>query len=269
MNVRRAVWVRTSVDGRVVSARLFDAGETQQLDGAREVSIRAGDAGAVLVSINGAEEIPLGRDGQVTTRVFALDKEPLPTASPPDDSAVTTNDTPGEPNVVPPVLSTSPRDDDGLEASGLMTTRPDNLPATQAPSSTPVLPPPAVEARPIRDQLLGSTERWLTAYYRRDRETMAALSTPQLSVSDERTERDRLPPGVSGMRPVLDNVQVQAFGDSAILSAQMTERAEDLASGRTMESISFVSLVWTRRSGTWQVEDVRVVAEARLKGIFR
>jgi hypothetical protein len=120
----------------------------------------------------------------------------------------------------------------------------------------------------VSEQLLGPTERWLAAYYRRDRVGMAALSSPQLSVSDERTERDRLPPGLAGVRRVLDNVNVQVFGENAILTARMTERMEDLAMGRTMQSVSFVSLVWTRRGGTWQLDDVRVVAEAKLNGIF-
>jgi hypothetical protein len=272
MNVRRAVWARTTVDGRVMSARLFNAGETQQFDAARDVSIRAGDAGAVLISINGAEEIPLGRDGEVITRVFALDEKTPPAASPqPDDRAVgATSGTAVESDNEPPALPTSPRVGDGLETPDLATTRPDNLPTTEPPGSAQPIPPPAAVAAPtVREQVLGSTERWLAAYYRRDRPAMAALSSPQLSLSDERTERDRLPPGLVGVRLLLDNVQVQAFGDSAIVSARMTERMEDLAAGRTIQSVSFVSLVWTRRAATWQLEDVRVVGEGRMKGIFR
>ena len=73
INVRRLVWLRFTVDGRVTETRLFQPGETRHVTHAREVLIRAGDAGAVFVSVNGGEASPLGRDSQVVTRRFILD----------------------------------------------------------------------------------------------------------------------------------------------------------------------------------------------------
>jgi hypothetical protein len=87
MDVRRTVWIRTRIDGRVASARLFEAGETQQIHAAQQVSIRAGDAGGVFVSVNGSEATPLGRDGQVVTRAFEVGER---VKAPPADTPAAT-----------------------------------------------------------------------------------------------------------------------------------------------------------------------------------
>ena len=47
------------IDGKEES-RVYQAGETRQIDGARTVSIRAGDGGAVFVSVNGRPAEALG-----------------------------------------------------------------------------------------------------------------------------------------------------------------------------------------------------------------
>lgn len=65
----RAVWVRATVDGARVVERELDAGDRVALRG-RTIVIRAGDAGAVRVRIDGQERGPLGADGIVLTRTF-------------------------------------------------------------------------------------------------------------------------------------------------------------------------------------------------------
>lgn len=66
----RQVWLRVTVDGERRFERLIPAGERFMFDASREVDVRAGDAGAVDVSVAGAPSVPLGADGQVVTRTF-------------------------------------------------------------------------------------------------------------------------------------------------------------------------------------------------------
>ena len=64
----RPVWLRADTDGRLELARTVRAGERVELHAAREITLRAGDAGAVLASVNGGAQAPLGADGTVVTR---------------------------------------------------------------------------------------------------------------------------------------------------------------------------------------------------------
>ena len=98
---------------------------------------------------------------------------------------------------------------------------------------------------------------------------MAAVSDAQLSVSDERTENERLPQALAGVRRTLEDVNLQVFGDTALFTARMTERWEDIAAARGATSDSFVSLIWTRRAGMWRLTYVRIVGAARLNRTFR
>lgn len=60
-------WVTASVDGRRVVYRTLKPGERVTLDGTREVSVRAGDAGALRWRINGRDAGAMGRSGEVRT----------------------------------------------------------------------------------------------------------------------------------------------------------------------------------------------------------
>jgi hypothetical protein len=71
IEVRRTAWIRTLVDGKEDS-RVYQAGETRQIVGAKAVSIRAGDAGAVFVSLDGRPSEPLGASGQAVTKQYSL-----------------------------------------------------------------------------------------------------------------------------------------------------------------------------------------------------
>jgi hypothetical protein len=71
----RPVWIRVTVDGRRSIEREVPAGFRTTIDADRAVAIRAGDAGALNVGVNGAAEAPLGRTGQVATRIFTAPAE--------------------------------------------------------------------------------------------------------------------------------------------------------------------------------------------------
>jgi cytoskeletal protein RodZ len=60
-------WVSATVDGEKKIERLLQTGERQTLDVARGLSLTAGDASAVKMTINGADARPLGRKNEVVT----------------------------------------------------------------------------------------------------------------------------------------------------------------------------------------------------------
>jgi cytoskeleton protein RodZ len=63
----RTCWVAAAADGRPVVSRLLGAGERTVLRGAREVTLKVGDAGAVRLQVNGETGRRLGGPGQVVT----------------------------------------------------------------------------------------------------------------------------------------------------------------------------------------------------------
>lgn len=68
----RKVWVRVMVDGQQVIERELPADARIPLTPTSRVVVRAGDAGAVRVSIGGKDQGPVGRDGEVATRAFTV-----------------------------------------------------------------------------------------------------------------------------------------------------------------------------------------------------
>jgi hypothetical protein len=65
----RTCWVRVVVDGRT-DARELQPGEDIVLNAQRTIVLRAGDAGALSLEVNGRVLPPLGLDGQVVERRF-------------------------------------------------------------------------------------------------------------------------------------------------------------------------------------------------------
>ncbi len=121
----------------------------------------------------------------------------------------------------------------------------------------------------VRDQLAVSAGRWFDAYYLGDRERMAAFASTPITVKDERAPADRLPPGLSGVKRTIEDARVQVAGFSAVLTAKVTERGQDQASGRETESVCFISQIWTQRAGGWQLNEVRIVSAGALNRAFR
>jgi hypothetical protein len=151
--------------------------------------------------------------------------------------------------------------------------KPDRAAAAQRAPVPPIESPALVKSMPAaqstspaaRQELLIATERWLDAYYLQDAGRIAAISTPGVTLSDERTLDERLPAGLSGVRRTLSDATVQVFGTDAILTAKINERSD--VSGQ--ESASFISQMWTRRGGAWQVTDVRIVSAAAVARAFK
>lgn len=68
----RRVWVRVVVDGVKTTERELQAGERVPLPAGSTAAIRAGNAGAVQVTINGEDRGSLGAEGEVVTRTLQV-----------------------------------------------------------------------------------------------------------------------------------------------------------------------------------------------------
>ena len=275
VEARRSAWLRTTVDGEADTGRMLAQGETFRINAKKSVSLRAGDAGAVFVSVNNAEAVPLGRAGQVITRQFVVEnrERSAPTQQQP---AVPSGAKP-EP-LAPPLASAGPT---------VPTPSPTSLPIVQpvaaAPSPIPepapapapraeTIPPPAPRAElptpgpsSPTSAVIAASRQWLDAYQRQDRAAMASLSVSDLQLVDERRNEERFPANVDVNRTI-DRVSVQMAADTAVLTAVMTERSAD---NGTPPRVSPISQVWVLSGNQWRVRQVRLVSEARLNQIFR
>jgi cytoskeletal protein RodZ len=70
--VERPSWVSVLSDGSVAYEQVAQPGFSQTFDAERELSVRAGDAGAVSVEVNGQDVGPLGGSGEVLTRTWTV-----------------------------------------------------------------------------------------------------------------------------------------------------------------------------------------------------
>jgi hypothetical protein len=292
---RRTAWVRVTADGRVTAERTFKAGETQLISASREVSIRAGDAGAVAVSVSGRQPVALGREGEVLTRKFTAETARVERAA--SERPITPRPSPQVPiaNATPeraPVAPVVPPPSMAASNSSRLTTQQPVTPPSPTPAA-PTLPPsggiaatkppaatvdrpaaapasssPPVTQPSIQESLTSAASRWLDAYYRQDRATMASIS-PQVNVNDNRGDKERLPRGLTGVKRTLEDVNVQVVNSEAIFTAKMTERMENIAAGQSTQTVSFVSHMWTQRNGSWQLHDVTIVSASTLARSLR
>ena len=287
VEARRSSWLRTTIDGESDSGRTLDQGETFRITAQRSVSLRAGDAGAVFVSVNNGAASPLGAAGQPVTRQFVVENSARESGPRPQPAAPS-----AKPELLsPPTASAGPRQQPGPTPGPLMVpfvqpvvaTPPPSAPEpapspsspalrTEAPRPETVVPPPAPRAElptpgpsTPASAVLAASRQWLDAYHRQDRTAMASLSSDGLQLADERRNEERFPASVDVNR-TLDKVSVQIAADTAVLTAVMTERSAD---NGVPPRVSPVSQVWELRGNQWRVKQVRLVSEARLNQIFR
>lgn len=292
----RDVWVRTTIDGQSDGGRTLAAGQVIDVSAEKSISLRAGDGGAILFSLNRGQKQPLGRTGQPVTRQFDVEKpetpEPAPAPQPakPLPAAPTTNT-----RTAPPIASATPAAAPPIPAptqSASANVAPPlsppapAIPPPAAPPANPVaqnntqpaVPPgvvnqlsaPANSSAPVAvspaSAVLAIARQWLDAYHRQDRAAMGALSTDNLLLADERRPDERFPPGLSDVTRALDRVSVQIAADTAVLTAVMTEQSPSQPSS---PHVSPISQVWVLGGGQWKVRQARFVSEARLNQVFR
>jgi hypothetical protein len=281
---RRTSWVRITSDGRVTAERTFKPGETQQIGASREISIRAGDAGALTVAVDGRQPVALGAEGEVVTRRFAVETPrvqrtaaaptlprpsgsvaqapaPPPAVTPrPSTTVAATPPAPRTPEPAP-VVSPPPTPSSATPAPPQLSARP----ATASVERPPLVPPPTTTPQlSLQESLTRTTSRWLDAYYRQDRATMASIA-PQVTLADDRPTKERLPQGLNGVRRSLEEVSFnRASDDDAMLTAKMTERMDNTSGGQMAQAVSFIAFMFTQRNGTWQLHNVRIVSASTL-----
>jgi hypothetical protein len=240
IEVRRPAWIRTTIDGRADEGRVFKVGENRTVTAKEMVVMRAGDAGAVLVSVNGAQPRVLGPDGQVITRRFAnaAAARPKPAVLQADAEP---EPTPAAPNGPPAAMPTPAAD------VGTTGTR-----DTAAPPSV------AVAER----EILRATQQWFEAYFAGNGEAMRSIATPDFAMVDERGDGQRLPATARAVERGLQEVRIEVAGDAAVISARLTERTN--VNGQVREYVSLVSGVWVRSDGNWRLMGVRFIDPARI-----
>ncbi len=298
IDVQRSTWIRTTVDGDVDAGRTYDEGESIKIEGGTEVSVRAGDAGGLLVSVNGGPNRPFGPNGVALTRRFSRVTAPasdaastprgetpptalgapvaaLPTpapspAGPPPVAPRTSAEVAAPGPTVPPPASPLPSAPTAPSAANGTSAPPPSQPGVRPESSSP--PPPASAAveppsgargtAPVRMDIAASARQWMDAYHRQDRAAMQSLTAPSLAINDERRATQRFPFGLEVTR-AFEEEELHLSGDSAIFNARMTERAS------TGSIVSRVSQTWVRRLGQWQLQEARILADAAVSSAVR
>lgn len=77
LELTQSCWLSVTVDGKRVVYETLPAGTVKEFHGVREISLRAGNAGGVVASIDGQPLGTLGGNGQVQDRVFAVKTPPI------------------------------------------------------------------------------------------------------------------------------------------------------------------------------------------------
>lgn len=232
----RKAWLRLGIDGALQPGGFIDAGEQRTLAGDREVEIRTADAGALLVSLNGGAEAPLGSNGAVLTRRWVHDGSKSGAGTPSvvvisEPRSAAAGETPP-----PPAPSEQSRPEPAPAATG----------GEEPPGST-------------RQQIIDAERRWFDAQYRRDEQALQSLQAPGFELVDLRPVADRPAPGVPVER-IVRAVQIDTWADGAVVSGQMSERQ---ASGDGREVVSLFAGTWVRREGRWQLLGLRLSPPAK------
>jgi hypothetical protein len=83
LETTQACWLSVTVDGKRVVYDTLPKGAVREFHAAREINLRAGNAGGIVATIDGKPLGTLGQVGQVQDRVFAVaSPAPSRTATP-------------------------------------------------------------------------------------------------------------------------------------------------------------------------------------------
>jgi hypothetical protein len=72
LSVTSPSWVTATVDGKKILNRFIEIGEQEMLEARRELVLTTGDAGAIVMTLNGALAKSLGRPGETATARVSL-----------------------------------------------------------------------------------------------------------------------------------------------------------------------------------------------------
>ena len=97
---------------------------------------------------------------------------------------------------------------------------------------------------------------------------MASISA-QVTIADDRSDKERLPRGLTGVQRSLEDVNFSVVTTEAMLTARMTERMENPAAGQMAAAVTFIHFMWSQRNGAWQLHSVRMVSMSSLSKSVR
>ena len=93
---------------------------------------------------------------------------------------------------------------------------------------------------------------------------MLAVSGGTPDIRDQRPASERVAPSAAvTARRSFETPKLQRGADIGVFSVRMTERPQ--GTGDAGEHVALVSQVWMRRTGKWQLIDVRIVSESQVK----
>jgi cytoskeletal protein RodZ len=75
-------WTRITADGKVLFTGMLNAGESREINAASVVDLRAGNAGALALKLNGSDIPPLGPKGQIRSVILTVDGAHVRTPTP-------------------------------------------------------------------------------------------------------------------------------------------------------------------------------------------
>ena len=297
MEVIRPSWIRTTLDGRPDAGRLYRAGETWTVSATDSVLLRAGDAGAVRVSVNGAAAEPLGADGQVVTRRFtrpgaerpaaATDAPdggapsaalPAPAPSPvreaaplpapsagPSPSAGTSpapvDPAPARPAAAEGAAAAGPNTESGPLAAPAADAASAALPRTADAPATPAVlateAPRPLNREPAAEQEIHRLTQQWFNAYFAGERAPAGADQP--AVVDLRPPASRAADrSRSAAERVLKAVHVEVAGTGGVLSG----RVESAPGPDGPARVTLVSAVWTFQNGRWSLVAARLAEPA-------
>ena len=268
IEARRPSWIRAQIDGKDETGRIYQAGETRHIYGARSVSIRAGDCRRGVRRRRwrhgprarprrlGLHEAVLGErracrrdDG----RRGGLGHQRRGHGAGPQHRARAHrgNDSGRGPSTI------------AGAGTGTGTSLAAASGAQRGARSRNAARDGVSGGRP---DLVQAAQQWLDAYQRRDREAMNVMGTDNVTVSDERSVTERFPAWQGGVQRELDEVALELTGDVAVL-----HRTHDGAHGRRRRPARVARVAILAASKRTLVRDqrARLIGEARLNQIIR
>jgi hypothetical protein len=222
IRAERATWVRTGSDGVLDRGGIMAAGQQRVVNGEREVEIRTGDGGALLVSVNGGPETRLGKNGADAVRRFAR-----------------AGQVPSDTNVG----ATASRDTEAVPAVD-----------RESVATSGITDPPAGVSGNVRGEVTDADRRWFEARYAGADAALRALQAREFDLVDERRAADRPEPAARVEREIR-SMQVDTWADHAAASGVMIEH---VSGANPRDIMSIFAETWVKRDGRWQLMGVRL-----------
>ena len=258
IDATRPVWLRVNVDGTPAVARTLQDREHLSLRAEREVTLRAGDAGAVLVRVDGGSSEPLGRDGSVVTRRIVRGL-PKPTTTTPAFAGVRARE---RPNAAPARRDLPPPDEREFPVLSAIAGGIALAPATIGQQQyAPATPPPAAESptgvsvpvstglTPEEHEVLRAHQSYFDALRQGDRTAIRRVLATGFTATG-------LPSPDGPTELAVSRVSVQISGVGAVVTGTALRQAH--ADAGTDERLLFSEL-WTKTNGVWNLLSVRFV----------